>query len=72
MTVSNLIKLLNDMPQDAEIFYGSAEGHKEVDKLDIFALYDFTPVYYKKLRSCRSSLPTYNTIKENVVVLEYD
>ena len=71
MTVEQLIHKLKDLPGNAEIFYG-IEQYNEDDGLPIFELYDFEPVYYEKLRSCRSCLPSSNTEKNNVVVLEYE
>lgn len=71
MTVSELISILQVLPQDAEIFNGSVEYHKEADGLPVFTLYNFEAVYYPKVRSCRSSLPSWNSVHENVVILEY-
>lgn len=72
MTVAELIEKLSKMPKDAKVFYGSLESYKEEDKLPVFNLYSFDPVYYSELRSCRSALPTVNSVVENVVVFEYD
>lgn len=72
MTCGELIEILKKYPSDATVYRGMGyppmpEGHG----LDIYELYDdmFEDIkYYEKVRSCRSSLPSVNSIYENVLI----
>ena len=72
MNILELIELLQKYPKDTEVFRGDYY-HKSSDGLEIYGLYDELfeePKFFEQMRSCRSSLPSSNSIKKNVLVFE--
>jgi hypothetical protein len=72
MTVRELMLHLISMPPDAEVFLGSREADAP-DGLPVYALTSIESIsHHEKMRSCRSCLPSSNTVKTNVVTVEVD
>lgn len=75
MKNKELIEKLKTFPENADVYFGDYELNDKKDDLEIYTLFEITSdtiEYKEKVRSCRSSLPSSNSIKENVVVIALD
>ena len=75
MKVSKLIKLLSELPQEEDIFFGDlyVSSERSTDGIPIYGLFDYDDVeitHFDKVRSARSMLPSSNHIIENVLIIE--
>lgn len=73
MTVKELIKVLESVDPEADVFIGSQWGQYPGQEEKVYELYSIDPEELKvhqKVRSCKSGNPSNNDIKENVLILE--